>query len=286
MTTIDPPSRLRQTFDGLPLSAHGDTWSSFYKQGFHPWDRQGPSVALADLLSQRDDLIPPSQDRDQRGNLLRDASGSVARRTALVPGCGRGHDVLLLSSFGYDVVGLDFSPEAVEMADENRKSADENGLYQPVHGLERGTIQFIAGDFFSEDWTRGLGTGGSGQFDLVYDYTFLCALPLEARPQWSKRMSRLVHPSGHLVCLEFPSGKPLSERGPPWGLTPEVYEALLSAPGDTIAYDSDGSVVETMPTKPDPNALHRLSIIKPARTHKAGTDEDGTVRDFISVWAR
>lgn len=98
-------------------------------------------------------------------------------------------------------------------------------------------------------------------------------------------MTQLVHPSGHLICLEFPSGKPLSDGGPPWGLTPEVYEALLGAPGSPVTYGPDGGVVEAMPAKPDPNAMHRLSIIKPARTHKAGMDEDGTVRDFISVWA-
>ncbi|GAB0137936.1 hypothetical protein EsDP_00006187 [Epichloe bromicola] len=282
----DPPSgRLGQTFDGLAFSAHGAAWSSLYREGFHPWDRGGPSLALADLLSQRTDLVPPAQERDRRGNLLRDAAGEPTRRTALVPGCGRSHDVLLLASFGYDVVGLDLSPEAVALAEENARCALGRGLYEPVNGLERGRIRWVAADFFSDDWTPGLGTHGSGKFDLVFDYTFLCALPPEARPQWARRMTQLVHPSGHLICLEFPSGKPLSDGGPPWGLTPEVYEALLGAPGSPVAYDSDGGVVEAMPAKPDPNAMHRLSIVKPARTHKAGMDEDGTVRDFISVWA-
>ncbi|KAK2612387.1 hypothetical protein QQS21_001651 [Conoideocrella luteorostrata] len=286
MATADPPSRLRQTFQGLDFSAHGDVWSSLYKDGFRPWDRDGPSLALADLLAQRTDLVPASQDRDHRGNLLRDSRGAVTRKTALVPGCGRGHDVLLLSTFGYDVVGLDFSQDAVRMAEENRKSAEGKGIYEAVNGFEKGHVRWAVGDFFSDEWTKGLGTDASGKFDLIYDYTFLCALPPEARPKWAKRMSQLVHHDGRLVCLEFPSGKPLSEQGPPWGLTPEVYEALLTAPGEAISYHSDGSVVETLPTKPDPNALHRLSIIKPARTHKAGTEEDGTVKDFISVWTR
>lgn len=97
-------------------------------------------------------------------------------------------------------------------------------------------------------------------------------------------MSQLLHPSGRLICLEFPSGKPLSERGPPWGLCPEIYEALLSAPGEDVSYNEDGSLVEKTAAKPDANALHRLCIIKPTRTHRAGTSEDGTVNDFISVW--
>jgi hypothetical protein len=65
-----------------------------------------------------------------------------------------------------------------------------------------------------------------------------------------------------------------------------VYEALLGAPGDEVKYDDDGSLVETTAAKPDAHALHRLCIIKPLRTHRAGTNEDGTVRDFISVWTR
>ncbi|KAG6015193.1 hypothetical protein E4U41_004669, partial [Claviceps citrina] len=118
---------------------------------------------------------------------------------------------------------------------------------------------------------------------------FLCALPPSARPNWSARIAQLLRPHGHLICLEFPTGKPLSEGGPPWGLTPEVYEALLSAPGEQITYrdEGDGGVVEVpAPASPHPRALHRLSIMKPVRTHGAGTNEDGTVRDLISVWTR
>lgn len=99
-------------------------------------------------------------------------------------------------------------------------------------------------------------------------------------------MSQLISTQGRLVCLEFPSGRPLSEGGPAWGVWPEVYEALLTAPGEPVSYNDDATVVETPSPKPRDNALHRLSLIKPARTHKAGTNDDGSVRDFISVWSR
>ena len=102
-------------------------------------------------------------------------------------------------------------------------------------------------------------------------------------------MSELIHHKGRLVCLEFPSGKPLSTEGPPWGVNPEVYEALLNNPGGEVAYAADGSgnlAEETAASKPHEDALHRLCIVKPARTHKAGTAEDGSVTDFISVWSR
>ncbi|KAG6037821.1 hypothetical protein E4U19_001714 [Claviceps sp. Clav32 group G5] len=170
-TADEPPSRLRQTFQDVPFSAHPQTWSALYQDGYHPWDRLGPSLALADLLAQRPDLVPPAQEHDHRGNLLRDSTGQVVRRTALVPGCGPGHDVLLLSSFGYDVVGLDCCAEAVRMAEENQKKMDERGIYEPANGVERGQVRWVEGDFFGDAWMKGLGNNGEGQFDLIFDYT-------------------------------------------------------------------------------------------------------------------
>lgn len=100
-------------------------------------------------------------------------------------------------------------------------------------------------------------------------------------------MSQLLAPGGQLICLEFPSGKPLSEQGPPWGVWPEVYEALLAHPGEPVEYTDDGNIkASDSPRQPHPDALHRVCLVKPPRTHKAGTNEDGSVTDFISVWSR
>jgi hypothetical protein len=99
-------------------------------------------------------------------------------------------------------------------------------------------------------------------------------------------MTELLTHKGRLVCLEFPCGKPLTEAGPPWGVWPETYEALLNNPGDDISYNDDGTVIDKPSPKPRDDALHRLSLIKPTRTHKDGTNDDGSVRDFISVWSR
>ncbi|KAL6865954.1 hypothetical protein ACO1O0_002054 [Amphichorda felina] len=285
-------SPLQKAFAGLdPSSApssHTRVWDSLYRDSFHPWDRQAPSLALADLLLQRTDLVPPAQDFDPRGSPLRSETGAVLRRTALVPGCGLGHDALLLASFGYDVWALDSSPMGIDLAKENEKAAEQKGLYKAQDGFDKGRVHWVVADFFADDWAQGAGTDGSGQFDLIFDYTFLCALPVDMRPQWAQRIASLIGSRSRLVCLEFPSGKPLSEPGPPWGVNPEVYEALLAAPGDPIQYDpsGDGSVVSIPSAKPRDDAIHRLSLIKPLRTHPAGTAENGTVRDFISVWSR
>ncbi|KAL2204002.1 S-adenosyl-L-methionine-dependent methyltransferase [Sarocladium strictum] len=290
--------KLVDTFSSAPLDDHTSRWNALYAQSYHPWDRPSPSIALSDLLAQRSDLIPsPASAFFTAPN----ASGASKRRrpTALVPGCGIGYDVLLLAARGYDVWGVDGSENAIEAAkkrEEDVRRKEESGeLEELLHvqgemGTERGNVHWLVADFFKDGWEKGLGAEGSGTFDLIFDYTFLCALPPSARPLWSLRTTHLLshNPHSRLICLEFPIGKPLSESGPPWGLWPETYEALLSSPGEEIEYEDDGSgrPKEAAATRPKDEALHRLCLVKPNRTHSAGTAEDGHVKDFISVWSR
>lgn len=77
------------------------------------------------------------------------------------------------------------------------------------------------------------------QFDLVYDHTFLCALPPTMRSQWAAKMAGWVRPGGTLLTLQFPlghygqihpAGKPLDYTvGPPYLLSKELYHTLLDA---------------------------------------------------------
>ncbi|KAM0333069.1 hypothetical protein ACHAQA_001727 [Verticillium albo-atrum] len=275
-------NKLSSTFALSPLSAHGPKWSSLWDEKYTPWDRGGPSLALHDFLLSRPNLVPPV------------TADTVQRPTALVPGCGKGHDALLLAAFGYDVVGLDYAPAATREAIENEQAVTEAqreggqaaaavDLYTPRDGVpSRGKTTWATGDFFSDEWLEQSGLAKDTTFDLIFDYTFLCALPLSARPKWAARMASLLRPDGgRLVCLEFPSGKPLTEAGPPWGLSADTYLALLARPGEEPTNAPDGSV--NVP-EPRSGGLRRLELVKPARTHKAGTNEDGTVRDWLHVW--
>lgn len=164
-------SPLQSVFHNLPTSSHTSQWDSLYRDQVHPWDRAGPSVALADLLIQRTDLVPPAQDHDRRGEPVRSATGEVVKHTALVPGCGLGHDALLLASFGYDVWAVDVSEKGLELARENEQVCLEKGLYKPDKGTEMGRIHWVCADFFDASWSQGVGSDGSGKFDLIFDYT-------------------------------------------------------------------------------------------------------------------
>jgi SAM-dependent methyltransferase len=114
----------------------------------------------------------------------------------LVPGCGSGYEVQAFAAHGDDVLGIDFADAAIERA---RK------LALPVRKA----------DFFALD---------EPPFDLVYERTFLCALPRRLWPQWGAQVSRLVRPGGQLAGFFFFDD---NERGPPFGISMPALRALL-----------------------------------------------------------
>lgn len=94
------------------------------------------------------------------------------------------------------------------------------------------------------------------------------------------RMSQLLGPAPHsnLICIEFPTYKPPSTGGPPFGSPPEAYMAHLSHPGEQI----DG-LDNTLDQSPE-DALVRVAHWQPKRTHEVGKDDNGNVRDFVAIW--
>lgn len=83
-----------------------------------------------------------------------------------------------------------------------------------------GACHFILGNFFEDDFlseTHADGSSSPKNFDIIYDYTFLCALPPPLRPKWAARMSQLLAPQGTLICTQYPLGKDPRLGGPPFG---------------------------------------------------------------------
>lgn len=114
---------------------------------------------------------------------------------ALVPGCGRGYDALLLAqeaqSERFHAVGIDISPKAV--------SAANDWLEAQLKGSS-GTapdVSFETADFFEFELPE-------GKYDVGYDYTFLCALPPSMRNDWGKRWGQVIGKGGVLVTLMWP----------------------------------------------------------------------------------
>jgi cyclopropane fatty-acyl-phospholipid synthase-like methyltransferase len=129
----------------------------------------------------------------------------------LVPGCGRGYDVLTLASESRVAIGLDCSEEAMKQAEQLRDS----------RGIPRERAQFVVGNFFDYPFGQ--------KFNLVYDLTFFCALPPESRSKWAKRMKEIIEPGGELVTVLFPIGD--YEGGPPYAMSLELYKQFLEPLG-------------------------------------------------------
>lgn len=256
-------SRLASEFENRTPDDHGEGWSKLWNEGYVPWDRGQASPALVDLL-------------EGKADMLNGFNADGSRKKALVPGCGRGYDVILLALHGYDAYGLDLAPKAVEEAKQLAAKDLSNpppeyfgGKYnKPSGGI--GSVTFIEGDFFTNTW-QGV---AASQFDLIYDYTFLCALHPSMRINWSNRMAELVRPKAFLACLEFPTYKDPSIQGPPWGVNGAHWN-MLTLGGNGIV---DGSGDEP---PGDGGKFVRLVHYKAPRTHEMGKDTDK-----VSVYQR
>ena len=133
----------------------------------------------------------------------------------LVPGCGSGYEVQVFVDHGDDVLGVDFSEPALERA---RK------LSLPVR----------LADFFALD---------EAPFDVVYERTFLCALPRGRWPDWSAHIPKLVRPGGLLAGFFFLDD---NERGPPFGTSIARLHQLLDA-AFTLEADESVPAAESVP---------------------------------------
>jgi SAM-dependent methyltransferase len=132
---------------------------------------------------------------------LRDwLKGQPSEMRILVPGCGSGYEIRLFAERGDDVLGIDFSDAALDTA--RRKLGKLAGRVRKA-------------DFFQLD---------EAPFDLVYERTFLCAMPRSLWPQWGRKIAEVVRPGGRLAGFFYLDD---NERGPPFGISLELLRELL-----------------------------------------------------------
>ena len=118
---------------------------------------------------------------------LKDRNTSI-----LIPGCGHGYEGEALFKLGFtNITLLDYAAEA------------KTNFLKRVPDFP--SDQFLIGDFFAL----------KGQFDLILEQTFFCALKPHHRPDYAKKMFELLKQNGKLVGLLFKF--PLTEKGPPFG---------------------------------------------------------------------
>jgi SAM-dependent methyltransferase len=121
----------------------------------------------------------------------------------LIPGAGNGYEAEYLVKNGFtDVTVLDlaFSPLA-----RLRERVGENEA-----------LHLVQGDFFAH----------AGQYDLILEQTFFCALDPSLRPAYARKMHELLKPGGKLVGLLF--NVDFEHDGPPFGGSEAEYRALFA----------------------------------------------------------
>jgi SAM-dependent methyltransferase len=122
----------------------------------------------------------------------------------LIPGCGKAWEAEALHEAGFThVFILDFAPEALAAFAERVAGFPKEHLLQ--------------GDFFHH----------KGQYDLILEQTFFCAINRELRPDYVKQMLQLLAPGGLLAGLLFRTE--FEREGPPFGGTPEEYRKLFES---------------------------------------------------------
>ncbi|GAP36773.1 methyltransferase domain-containing protein [Piscinibacter sakaiensis] len=169
-----------------------DFWQQRFETRQTGWDRGAPSPQLLAWLD----------------------AGVLAPCRIAVPGCGQGWEVVELARRGFEVVGLDYTPAAVEAARARVAAA----------GVRAELIQADV-----------LAHAPAAAYDAVYEQTCLCALHPDHWVAYAAQLHAWLRPGGMLWLLAMQAPRPatLGEgrlEGPPYHCDMHAVRALLPEP--------------------------------------------------------
>jgi methyl halide transferase len=119
----------------------------------------------------------------------------------LIPGAGNAYEADYLAENGFtSITIIDIAPTVVDVL-KNKYAQNPN-------------ISILLGDFFTH----------KGQYDLIIEQTFFCAIPPSLRQKYVYKMYQLLAPEGKLMGLLF---NRTFEKSPPFGGSREEYEELF-----------------------------------------------------------
>ena len=160
-------------------------WEEIYQKGEVIWDKGAPSPPMKQYLERH-----------------------AVRGRALVPGCGRGHEVALAVQHGIDAIGLDIAPTGI---------AEARALYPPL--AER----FVVADLFNPPEEM------RGAFDAVIEHTCMSGLHPSLRADYRRGIDLTLRRGGLLVGVWFinPDLDP-GDEGPPFPFSVPDLTALFA----------------------------------------------------------
>lgn len=136
-------------------------WNARYVDADTPWDKGVPAPMLPWVLAEHRHRFPE-------------------KARSLVPGCGRGHDALCLAEHGFETLGFDVSPQAIEEA-------------QALH--THPCLRWQVGDLFTEL--------SPASTDLIWEHTCFCAILPEQREAYIRAMAEALTSGGQLLASFF-----------------------------------------------------------------------------------
>lgn len=123
-------------------------------------------------------------------------------RRILIPGCGNAYEAEYLYHTGFQKV---YVADVAEAPLQNLRNRVQD--FPDEHLLQH--------DFFEL----------KGQYDLVFEQTFFCALSPDLRPAYAAKCAELLAPGGKLVGLLF--NTTFQHEGPPFGGSAEEYRSYF-----------------------------------------------------------
>jgi hypothetical protein len=122
----------------------------------------------------------------------------------LIPGAGNSYELEYLLNNGFkNTFVADYAATPLENIKKRISNCPES--------------QLLHADFFEL----------TGNYDLIIEQTFFCALEPELRPKYVQKTKSLLNPGGKIVGLLFQF--PLTKNGPPFGGDIEEYSKLFEA---------------------------------------------------------
>jgi SAM-dependent methyltransferase len=159
-------------------------WNESYEQGFLPWDAGVPEPMLIQLVE----------------------SGALPAGRALDVGCGTGTNAIWLAQHGYEVVGVDVAPLAIEKA-------------RAKLPLEL-SCRFASLDFLTDK-------PDGGPFQVVFDRGCFHVFDEPAdRAKFAAQVAAVLAPDGMWLSLIGSKEGPPREMGPPRRSLRDVADAI------------------------------------------------------------
>ncbi len=186
-------------------------WQQRYDQSMTGWDRGAPSPILAHWMK----------------------AGELRPCEILVPGCGRGHEVIALAEAGFAVTAVDFADTAVQTLKEQLSQRD----------LRANVIQ---SDIFA--------FCQSHAFDAIYEQTSLCAIHPSQWATYQQLLACWLRPGGKLFAMFMQSDKP---DGPPFTCEVDAMRDLFAEP----TWQWSGDPIPEPIRVEHPTGMHELAFV-------------------------